>query len=1013
MELSGLRVRRLRGGDLLRHLVGLKSILVVNTPTLIAVDEDFFPQPINGSLRSVRIIDSPLEEFPTKAFQHLGNVSLLEISGHNIKSLPGDAFIGEIASAAKLERLHLTKGPLSEIQASTFVPLRRLRTLNLSSNAIATLPRGCFRSQREALEVLDLSGNSLSQLQPHNLADLTRLVSLNLSDNSFTTLPRGAFSRNALLKVLDLRRNKLSAIDSSLLRGLRFLRRLRLADNDLKEINRGAFESASRIGTVDLARNKLSVVPARAFAGLRFAEDIDLSGNQIHTVEAGSFKDLYLVRIDLSHNELKEVEPESFVNCANMTLLDLSHNRLERLRRDAMDEISYAGELILSFNKLSDFASLPIANMTGLRLLNVSDNSLGAVPRNSFPTKGLGLPELNTIDMSRNNISNIANGVFVPLLGLRNLLLSENSLEELGGSVFGAMPSMLHLSLANNKLATIGRSAFTRCASLRNLNLSNNSLTSITFAVPPAMATLDLSNNQISSLGPPPPAAASPPWPPMNALLEIDLGGNRLGDEGTLEDPDRAEAAFANLLTVRTLNLENNGLRTVPHRALSRLGSLSTLSLAGNQIDSLGRRAMGLLPVISTLSLSRNNISRIEARAFDGLLQLLHLDLSMNNIRALRNDVFQGLVSLNSLDLSYNQIEKLDNKTNSLLEDCLSLERLNLSHNRISFITRRTFPSSPYVPYRLRSIDLSYNAMPALTAELNVGTSRVQVLNVSHNLINEIRGHVIENLTSVRVLDLSNNDLDKLETKRLPVNLTVLRLSDNNLKTIPKILFKQKFKELDLRRNSLQWFHYELMPLIENGTRVLYEGNPITCTCTLRPLHRWLDSGLIPEARADWSSLKCSSPAFLVGLNASEIPEEKLVCPEPFREVPDLSINPDVKLRKAVRTGPDTASISWYVTTRDDVGEFSLLARELGLGPGIEAEERRRIPYSQRSVVEDSLPSDRGWELCLLARDSEGHARSWRQSQCTILQSAGSSAPPRITNMQMSLFIPFLLLLWP
>ncbi|XP_046403434.1 toll-like receptor 6 [Ischnura elegans] len=1030
LVLSGLRVHRLKGADLLRPLVGLQSLLIEDTPSLVAIDGDFLPQPINATLKSLRIIDTGIAEFPSKALKHLGNASFIEISGHQIKSLPADSFSGDIASAAKLERFHLTRGPLADLHASALAPLRRLKTLNLSSNAIAVLPRGCFRAQREALESLDLSNNRLSQLQPHNLADLTRLASLNLSGNAFKTLPRGAFARNALLRILDLRRNQITAIDSSLLRGLRFLRRLRLSDNALQEINRGAFESATRIGTVDLARNNLSIVPARAFAGLRFAEEINLSGNRIRTIESGAFKDLYLVHIDLSHNELTEIEAESFTNCANMTLLDMSHNHLERIRKDAMDEISYAGELLLSFNRLTDFGSLPIANMTGLRILNVSDNSLNSVPRNAFPTKGLGLPELHTIDMSRNNISSIANGVFVPLLGLRALLLSHNTLEALGGSVFGALPSLLRLSLDSNRLTSVARATFTRCASLRTLTLANNSLSAVVFAVPPALASLHLAYNEIASLGPAPPATPSAPWPPMNAMLDMDLTGNRLGSGGALESPDRAEVAFANLLTLRTLKLDGNGLKSVPHRALARLGSLSDLSLAGNDIGSLGRRAFGVLPVISTLSLANNNISQIESRAFDGLLQLLHLDLSLNKLSHLKNDIFQGLVSLQSLDLSYNQIDKLDNKTNSLLEDCLSLERLNLSHNRIAFVTRKMFPSSPYVPYKLRVVDMSYNAMPALTPELNVGTRRVQVLNVSHNTINEIRGNVIGNLTSLRELDLSYNDLSEFEPKRLPDNLTEINIAGNKLHFVPKILQSTKITRLDLRDNHLDRFYHELMPMIENGSKILYQGNPIGCTCTLRPLHRWLDSSALPDEAAEWSNLICDSPSFLRGLNASQLPEEKLVCPEPFNNLPDLSVNPDIKLRKAERTGPDTASISWYVTTREDVGEFSLVARQLEKQPkgagrsaaggersykasqSEEASERQRITYSQRSVVADSLPSDKGWELCLLARDSEGNQRPAKEGQCAVLPPTGSpsSAALSTTFLPALMLAPLLLL---
>lgn len=62
--------------------------------------------------------------------------------------------------------------------------------------------------------------------------------------------------------------------------------------------------------------------------------------------------------------------------------------------------------------------------------------------------------------------------------------------------------------------------------------------------------------------------------------------------------------------------------------------------------------------------------------AFDGLLQLLKLDLSNNTISAISPDAFIGLVSLRSLDLSFNQLKKLDNKTNGVLDACLSLEKV-------------------------------------------------------------------------------------------------------------------------------------------------------------------------------------------------------------------------------------------------------------------------------------------------------------------------------------------------
>lgn len=64
---------------------------------------------------------------------------------------------------------------------------------------------------------------------------------------------------------------------------------------------------------------------------------------------------------------------------------------------------------------------------------------------------------------------------------------------------------------------------------------------------------------------------------------------------------------------------------------------------------------------------------------------------------------------------------------------------MNLSHNKISFINRKTFPSNPWIPYKLNEIDLSYNSMPLITYDLVYGSSKLEKLNLSHNTIGNIR----------------------------------------------------------------------------------------------------------------------------------------------------------------------------------------------------------------------------------------------------------------------------------
>lgn len=70
-------------------------------------------------------------------------------------------------------------------------------------------------------------------------------------------------------------------------------------------------------------------------------------------VEKLAFKDLYLTKINLSHNEISTIEPGAFENCANITSLDLSYNKIQNISKYSFDSTTYATELQLSYNLLT------------------------------------------------------------------------------------------------------------------------------------------------------------------------------------------------------------------------------------------------------------------------------------------------------------------------------------------------------------------------------------------------------------------------------------------------------------------------------------------------------------------------------------------------------------------------------------------------------------------------------------------------------------------------------------
>ena len=91
-----------------------------------------------------------------------------------------------------------------------------------------------------------------------------------------------------------------------------------------------------------------------------------------------------LKKLDISHNELEDLQEDSFVDVINLEALKLSHNNLTDLRRGAVHRMPRLKSVDLSHNRIRNFHSDSFMNTPLIDELKLDHNRLTEVSDVSF-----------------------------------------------------------------------------------------------------------------------------------------------------------------------------------------------------------------------------------------------------------------------------------------------------------------------------------------------------------------------------------------------------------------------------------------------------------------------------------------------------------------------------------------------------------------------------------------------------------------------------------------------------
>lgn len=624
---------------------------------------------------------------------------------------------------------------------------------------------------------------------------------VNASLNSIQSLPNGSFRHLPKLRILQLSYNKIQSIEGGAFENLMALETLNLSSNRLINVSKDVFRGLANLTHLLLHNNQLKTIHPDTFGPLQNLWRLQLQFNLLESFDEvlQSLQDLTrLANLNLCNNHLASLTSDGWLPESLSTLL-LCNNSLSRMDVKGPGFLRNVKTLDLSYNKILDassFANVRLRNLSTLRLmgnridvfqlLNVSDLW---PPRLDY--SGLHLHNFSQLKrvcqhLRKSNVS-------------LNLRMQSNGLRNLNVSVFSDCPPIQWLDLSRNRLKTVNcvwelfngtapnllqtlivehnlLNRLKPCSDkhilpkLINISFRFNRILSVSphaFSYAPNLESLHLNINNIAYLD-------KRALKGLNKLWELRLDNNLLTDLYNL--------SFDNLTNLQTLNLRNNRISVLFPKIFHSLGKLRILDLGGNNIRRLTNGSLEGLRSLSNLYLDGNRIEHINSNDFIHVQNTLRvLDLKNNKItyistKKLNIPPFSFLSKVYDLKLQAQQPYGLKIIPPKFFQGLKSLRDLFLSENKILSISPDAFDDLSQLRYltladisngmgnlppgifknlrQLTSLNLENAGIRTLTLEVFGNLSQLHFLQLGKNELQTINSSVMENLTSLRYLDL-------------------------------------------------------------------------------------------------------------------------------------------------------------------------------------------------------------------------------------------------------------------
>ena len=493
-------------------------------------------------------------------------------------------------------------------------------------------------------------------------------------------------------------------------------------------------------------------------------------------------------------------------------------------------------------HQIVTLASDIFKHVPGLRALDIRMNNIKDLPTNFFET----LPSLEYIDVTRNQLSVLPS--LEKLTNLKKLLIARNQMESLPSNLLWNNTKLSVFKATNSGIKKLPHDLFNSTKTIKYIHLDDNNLTSIpdfAFEGLSSLNTLNLKRNQIRSI----PKSA---FDGMKKLKVIDL------EENELTSPI-AEIFAPIKESVKKINLGWNLLTEFEYFWVSMMPqNLKILDLRNNMISgSIDTHLISFQTEVE-INLQENMIKRVILKD-ENSKHTVRLNIEGNQIE---NDCFKAKLIQHKKKGSYGiQIEMTDEgKVDASRLQC-PFPSKHLRHDACAPGCRCSYFAQTghvLVDCSFSGLSTFQEGLPIMdNKEYGMQTKKITLVLRNNNIedIGSLFAKVSKSTMSlIDSLDLSANNIEKLDTHYLPENITFLSLNNNKINEISE----------------------EVLDYIDTVKNVTLGNTPFSCTCSSLSLIKSLKSPYSRVSDKANISISCGSRG---PVSSQAVDVESQVCP--------------------------------------------------------------------------------------------------------------------------------------